>query len=237
MTVQPLRLDEFAPEVGDDAENLLVVLVFAERFSVSLEERNVVLVGELFAEFIDINGLVVDAVVVVIELCSRNEGNDRIVVVKRDARSVHPRLVLVDERECVARVIDELADYRRIEYQIGLEEERVVLCELFFGERERIDIVRLVIDRVVDIGYRGLDPESLYVVRKFASLVTGNDYDSRKLQVFDLMKHAVNERNAVDLNHALGVVACQILEPLSHTRGKYNRLHKSFLLRSRFLSG
>jgi hypothetical protein len=45
----------------------------------------------------------------------------------------------------------------------------------------------------------------------------------------ELSEHPVNHRDAVDLDHALGIVGRQVFQALAHTSSEYDCLHFFFL--------
>ena len=57
------------------------------------------------------------------------------------------------------------------------------------------------------------------MVSQLLPLVAGDDDDPGQIQPVQLSKGAVDEGDAVDLHHALGVVAGQLLQAFSHACG------------------
>ena len=107
---QALCLDDRRIDHRDDLEDLLVVLVEAERALVRLEERHVVGLREFPAELVYVDCLVVLAELAVVELLARHECDYLVLFIELDAGAVHPGLVLVDECERLARVVYEVVD-------------------------------------------------------------------------------------------------------------------------------
>ena len=181
----------------DDAQHLLVVLVVAERLDVGLEERHVVRAREGLRELVDVDGLVVLVDVGVLELLAGHERNDVVVLVDLDDGAVHPALVLVHERERGARVLHEVAQ----DAVLGEDDDAGVDAEL-----------------VLDAG--GEDEGT-----QLLGLVAVDDDDAPEPELVKLGERSLDERHAVDLDHALGVAGGERLQALAHACCEDDRLH------------
>ena len=205
-------------EKRDDTQHLLIIFVISQCLRVGLEERDIILFREFLRELVDIDRLVVRWDLLIDEVLLRHEALDEVVLVDRDAGAVHPALELVDDGHVRMRILQDLLEDGVLEDKVALDEERVVLDELVGGERQGVDVVGLVVDRVVDI----VDPHTLPfpadMLPELRTLVSRHQDGAPEPQLRELSEHAVDEPHPVDLHHALGVVLGQLLEPLPHTR-------------------
>ena len=150
LTRQPLGPDRGVVEHRDDAQHLLVVFVFSQCLDVSLQEGNVLVLGKLPAEPVDIDGLVVACDLVVAKALLGNEGSDPVVLVEQGAGPVHPALILVYQGQIRPGVVQQKIQHGILKDQIRFEQNRVLGAEVFFRQRQRIDVVGPVEDRIVN---------------------------------------------------------------------------------------
>ena len=150
LTRQPLGPDRGVVEHRDDAQHLLIVFVFSQCLDVSLQEGNVLVLRKLPAEPVDIDGLVVACDLVVAKALLGNEGSDPVVLVEQGAGPVHPALILVYQGQIRPGVVQQKIQHGILKDQIGFEQNRVLGAEVFFRQRQRIDVVGPVEDRIVN---------------------------------------------------------------------------------------
>ena len=163
-----------------------------------------------------------------VELLSRDELNYLIVPAESDAGSVHPWLIFVNQSQSRPRILDQGIQYGVLEYDVGLEQQRIILQKPFLGQGQRIDVVGLVIYGVLNKFNRSLDIQRRDIIYKPTSLIADNNNDSFQIQPVLLFKHPLYKGLATNLDHALCIVMCQFLQSLSHSGSKNYRLHISF---------
>ena len=143
------RLHVVAVEHGDDTQHVLVVLVVAHRLRVGIEEGHVLMLQELTAELIDVDGLVIAVHIGIVEGFFRDEVHDVLVFVQPYHCTVHPRLVLCHQCEIGVGIVEEHREQTVAEDEVALDEQRVVFLQFVLHDRERIDVVRLVVDGIL----------------------------------------------------------------------------------------
>ena len=105
--------------------------------------------GELLAELIDVDGLVIRVDIVVVKGVLRYEVHDVLVVVKAYHRAVHPCLVLGNEGKVRVGGVDNHGNHVVAEDEVALNEQRVVLLQLVLDNSQRVDVVGLVVDGIL----------------------------------------------------------------------------------------
>ena len=181
--IEPLGFDLRLVKHHYDAQHLFVVLVIAQRTRIRLKERHVTRRREVLAEFVDVDGLVVVFDLFEIKLFAGNEGFDRIVRSDLDAGTVHPTLILVNERQRLIRIVEQHVKHRVFKDQIGLEQYRVLSTEKFIRQIQRVNVVRLVIDRIVNEHNRRPHVERCNVIDELLPFVA-HDYDDLRQMFF-----------------------------------------------------
>ena len=213
-----------------DAQHLLVVFVLAQCLTVGIEKRHVLVGGERFAELVDVDGFVVGVHLAVVEGLLGDEVHDVVVVVDSHHRAVHPRLVLAHQGQVGVGVVYEQSQHPVLKNQVRLKEQRVVLHELVLGQREREDVVGLVVDVVAHVFYVQRAVVSVADVSdEVVGLVAHNDDHPRQVELRELPEHPVDEPLAVDGKHAFGVLFCVFAQALAHSGCQYNCLHSCWL--------
>ena len=176
--VQTLCFDLGIVEHCDDFQDLLVILVVADRIAIRFQKRHVMRFGKVLRKLINIDGFIVSRNFFELELLPRNKFQNIVRIGQFDARSVHPALVFIHQRERVARIVHQHTDNPVLHDQIGFEKQRVVRAKIVFGEIKRIDIVRLIVDGIVHEHDRRFQRESLNEIHQLPALVSHNDDDS-----------------------------------------------------------
>ena len=181
---------------------------------------------EVFAELIQIDGLVIKLDIRVLERLLRNKIYDIMLIVYPHHRSVHPSLVFRYQRNVRMRILHYEGEHPVIQNKVRLYQQSIIFEQLVLGKCKRIDVVGLVIDRVFDI----LDIESAGItvtdmLHKVITLVSYHDDDSRQIQAAQLSQKPVDQSDSVDLHHAFGVIFGKFLQTLTHACGKNYCLH------------
>ena len=233
LAVQALGPDLGVIQHGDDPQDLLIIFVVAQGLGVRLQEGDVVGLGKVAAELIDIDGLIVLAGLLELEALPRNEGLDAVICPQLHAGAVHPALVLVHQSQRLPGVVQQLVDDGVLKDQIRLKQQGIILAEVVLGQGQRIDVVGLVVNGVMDIDNRRPDAQGVDVLHELLALIAHHDDDAGQMAALDLMEHPVDQGHAVDLYHALGPVLGQLLQAFAHARCQYDCLH----MVSPFLSG
>ena len=110
-------------------------------------------------ELVNVDGFIAPLNVFEVEIFSGDKRRDFIVARNFHARAVHPTFVLVDKGERLARVIDQFRKHGVFKNQIGLQKQRVFLAKIIPRQKQRVNIIRLVVNRVVDVNKRRLNSE------------------------------------------------------------------------------
>ena len=137
-------------QLGDDLENLLIILVVPKGGAVGFKEGNIVGSQKLLAEPIDVHRLIVGIGIGEAELALVEKRLDSVLAIEGDDRSVHPRPPRSDQNGIRRRESRELLQDAVLDDQIRFKKKRILLEQVFFGQIEGVDVVGLVIDRVVD---------------------------------------------------------------------------------------
>ena len=72
-----------------------------------------------------------------------------VVFVQTYHRAVHPRLILGDKCQIGIRILQYHGEETIAEDEVTLYQQRVVLLQLVLDDRQRIDVVGLVVDGVL----------------------------------------------------------------------------------------
>ena len=217
--VQALGLDAGVIQHDDDLQDLLVVLVVAQGLGVGVQEGNVVGGGEGFAEFIEVHGLIIFSGLPEGKLAAGDHGLNVVALRQLHAGAVHPGLVPGHQGQAVPGIVRQALDHGILKNDVGLQEQGVLRHQVLAGQGQGVDVVGLVVDGVVNVADGGLHVQGGDVIPQLLSLVAGDDDDPGQIQPVQLSKGAVDEGDAVDLHHALGVVAGQLLQAFSHACG------------------
>ena len=170
-------------ERSDDAQDVLVVLVVADCRAIGLKERNILGTGELTGELVDVDSLVIRVNLLKGEGLLRHEVYDVLFVVKAYHGAIHPTLVLSYEGEIGVWMVEQELKETVVIDEVALDEEGVVLLQLLLGQGQRIDIVGLVVDRILNV----FDGELVViamakVVDEVLTLVSDDDNNTSKSQ-------------------------------------------------------
>ena len=135
----------------DDAQHLLVVLVVAHHLAVGVEKRHIDPGRKLLAEFVNVHRLVVGIDLRVAEGFPGHKIHDIVLLVDADHRAVHPGFIFGHQSQIGERIVEDHGKQAVIKNQVTLDEQRVVLHHLVLDQRQRIDVVGLVIDGILSI--------------------------------------------------------------------------------------
>ena len=125
-----------AVEHGDDAQHVLVVLVVAHCLRVGIKEGHILMLQELTAELIDVDGLVIAVHIGIVEGLFRDEVHDVLVFVQPYHRTVHPRLVLCHQSKVGVGIVEEHGEQTVAEDEVALDEQRIVFLQFVLHYRE-----------------------------------------------------------------------------------------------------
>ena len=207
-------------------QHLFVIFVIAHGLAVCLQERHILVAGELTTELVYVARLVVMRCLGILECLLGDEAHNVVVIGQAYHGAVHPGLILGHQRKIGIRMADDEVEHGTVKNKIRLQQKSVILLHLCLGKSQRIDIVGLVINGVVDVFY--LQTVIIAVTDmadQILALVTHHNYHSVQLQRRQLGKHTVNQTDAVHRYHTLGVVLGQFTKALAHSCCQYYRLH------------
>ena len=173
---------------------------------VCIQERDVTRVGEFFAELVDVDCFVIVLDLGKFKLLAGNESLYLIVIGKLDAGAVHPGFVLIDQSQSLPGIVYQLIQNSILEYEVGLEEKSIVLTELLLSQGQGVNIVRLIVDGILNEDYGGLYVKCGDIIDQLAALIAYYNDDPGQAVSIDLMKHPVDERHSVYFDHAFSVV-------------------------------
>ncbi len=139
-----------AVQQGDNAQHVFVILIVAHGLGIGIEEGHILLLEELAAELIDVHCLIVAINIGIVEGLLRDEVHDILVFIEAHHRTVHPRLVFRHEGEIGIGVLENHGEETVTEDEVALYQEGIVLLQLLLDHRERVDVVGLVVDGVLD---------------------------------------------------------------------------------------
>ena len=219
-------LQVVAAEQREDAQHVLVVFVQSDGLRVGVEEGHVFLAEEVLAELIDVDRLVVTAGVGIVEGRLRDEVDDVLFVVDLHHRAVHPTFVFGHQSQIGVGVLQDHRDQTVAEDEVALQQQRVVLLQPVLDDRQRVDVVRLVVDGVLGEFY--LQPPVIAVadiLAQLAALVAHHDDDPLEPLLLQLPEQPVDEPHTVHRDHTLRVVPRIFSQSAAHAGRQYNCLH------------
>ena len=145
------RLEFRLVEEGNDAEHLFVVLVIAQCLCVGFKEGYILIACKFLAELIDVYRLVVRINVGIFESLFGHKVHNVVIFVNAHHRAVHPRLIFGYERQVWVGVVEQEGEHGVVKDKVTLNQECVVLLQLFLCQRKGIDVVGLVENGVANI--------------------------------------------------------------------------------------
>ena len=212
-------LQVLAVQEGDDAQDILVVLVVAHGLGVGLQEGDILRLAELSGKLVYVDGLVVLVHLLVSKGSLGDEVHDVVLVVYAYHGAVHPCLVLCHEGKVGIRILQDKGEEFVVEDEVALYEQGIILLHLLLGQGKGVDVVGLVVYGVVDILYGHAVVTVAEVVHQFLSFITHHDDHAVEVQCGQLPKHTIYESGAVHLHHTLGILFCKLAQALAHSGG------------------
>ena len=163
-------------------------------------------------------------------MLSRNKVDDLILLIQPDAGSIHPGFVAIHQRQRIPRILHKRVQHRVLKDDIRLKQKRILFAQPVFRQRQRIDVVRPVIDRVLHKGHRHGYIQRPDIILKLLSFIACHHDHASQISTLQLAQHPLDEGHAADLHHAFCIIPRQLLQPFSHPGGQYDCLHRSTLL-------
>ena len=146
--------------------------------TIGFQEGNIFLFAKLTREFVDVHRFIILVYVVILEGLLGHEVDNVTVLVYAYHRTIHPRFILGYQRQVGVQVFYYHGEQTVAEYQIAFYQQGVILRHLLFHQRQRIDVVGFVVNRILCVLYGQLVVIAMPdVVHQFLSLIAHNDDD------------------------------------------------------------
>ena len=141
-------------------------------------------------------------------------------------RTVHPRFIFGYKRQIGVGILKNHREQTVAENEVALYQDGVILLQLFFHHRERIDVVGLVVDGVLGILYLQLVVIAMAdVIYQFLSLITHDDDDTVERESRQLSEQTVYQSYTIHWDHTFGILLCQFSESAAHSCRQNDCLH------------
>ena len=222
-----LRFQVMVVQERNDTQHVFIILIITHALRISLQEGHILLPRELTRELIDVHGLVITACVGIVKGLFRNEVHDVAVLIYLHHRAVHPRLIAGHQGHIGVFTIHEHRNQPIGKNQVTLDKQRVIFLQLFLHQRQRVDIVRLVIHQILSKLY--LEPSIVAatdVIHQFLAFIAYHDDHPLQVCPRQLLQQTVNQPYAIHRHHALRIILCIFSEPASHASCQYYCLHR-----------
>ena len=168
---------------GDYTQHLLIVLVITHHATIGIEERHIDLLAELPAELIDIHRLIVSINLIVVECLLWHEINDVVVTVDTHHRAVHPSLILCHKCQIRIWIGKNHLKHPVVKNQVTFNEQGVIFLQLLLYNRQRVNIVGLVVDRILGkFNFEFIIIAMTDIINKLLALISNNNHHSVEIE-------------------------------------------------------